>query len=186
MYQDRARPAILPYLYSTVRGARRRLHLNQKWMPQRRRRAWRPPSWFLVFLPGSPDDATVLVDHGTAIRQAEGLLELRHVRQGAVHPIDTRGMRVDGDESRRLLRPDVHGPHMGRAQEELLVGGVAVQSLGFLVGPGGMEGAVGQGQSAEVGGGFAGDQVALHVHVPVHGVLREVIGDAVGGLVELG
>src|SRR6266404_4305868 len=123
-------------------------------------------------------------DHGLAGAAGKGFGEFRHVGDDAVDAVFGRGMRIGLRADSQIFRTVVGTIPLSEADEEALLWGEAVDGLEIFAGAGRAPGHVRQDFSAEVGDVFAFGQFPVDVHVLGDHVLRILVTDAFGALVE--
>src|SRR5438105_12003234 len=156
----------------------------------------KPPRWCLMarwpkvrrFRPagqlGSPDSAGVFRDHGLAGLATPGLLEFRHVLQHAVDPITPGRMWIYADQHAGIFGAPLLAPYPAHAEEEALLGSVAINFFRGLaariLSDGFAQGGQRDSGAAVIGGIFAQRQLAVELQVVYHHKVPVLVGHAAG------
>src|SRR5437588_546954 len=136
----------------------------------------------------SPDSAGVFRDHGLAGLATPGLLEFRHVLQHAVYPITPGRMWIYADQHAGIFGTSLLAPYPAHAEEEALLGRVAVNFFRGLaariLSDGFAQGGQRDAGAAVIGGIFAQCQLAVELQVVYRHKVPVLVGHAAGALLK--
>src|SRR5438552_5645838 len=132
----------------------------------------------------SPDPAGVFRDHGLAGLATPGLLEFGHVLQHAVYPITPGRMWIYADQHAGIFGAPLLAPYPAHAEEEALLGSIAINFFRGLaariLSDGFAQGGQRDAGSAVVGGIFAQRQFTVEFEVVYGDEVPVFVGDAAG------